>query len=97
MAATSATAVADPVVVGARFSIPDRARRRSFFLVLGMSTRDCGREERMHSPAPGLSRGRLELSGRGGGDLRAGDVVHGGDHAGGDAELLVDLWGMVGP
>lgn len=31
-------AVAEPVDVGARFSMPERARRRSDFLVLGMST-----------------------------------------------------------
>mmetsp|Transcript_42507 Transcript_42507/g.96057 ORF Transcript_42507/g.96057 Transcript_42507/m.96057 type:complete len:244 (+) Transcript_42507:585-1316(+) len=38
---TSATAVADPVEVGAKFSIPLRARRRSFFFSFGMSTSDC--------------------------------------------------------
>ena len=32
-------AVALPVEVGQRLSMPERARRRSFFLVLGMSTR----------------------------------------------------------
>mmetsp|Transcript_13746 Transcript_13746/g.23499 ORF Transcript_13746/g.23499 Transcript_13746/m.23499 type:complete len:243 (+) Transcript_13746:623-1351(+) len=38
---TSATAVADPVEVGARLSMPERARRRSDFLSLTMSTSDC--------------------------------------------------------
>mmetsp|Transcript_8913 Transcript_8913/g.29503 ORF Transcript_8913/g.29503 Transcript_8913/m.29503 type:complete len:268 (-) Transcript_8913:97-900(-) len=37
---TSATAVAEPVEVGDRLSIPERARRRSDFLGLTMSTRD---------------------------------------------------------
>ena len=34
-------AVAEPVEVGARLSMPERARRRSDFFVLGMSTRVC--------------------------------------------------------
>ena len=38
---TSATAVAEPVVVGARLSMPERQRRRSFFFALGMSTMGC--------------------------------------------------------
>ena len=38
---TSATAVADPVEVGARLSMPERQRRKSFFLALGMSTIGC--------------------------------------------------------
>ena len=35
------TAVALPVDVGARLSMPERLRRRSFFFWLGMSTSDC--------------------------------------------------------
>ena len=45
-------AVADPVEVGQRLSIPDLARRRSDFLVLGMSTRvlsdDDDDDEKIH-------------------------------------------------